>query len=227
MSIFALSDLHLSFSTDKSMEIFYGWENYTERIRAAWNRLVTDEDTVVLAGDLSWGTHLEETEADFRFIDELNGHKILLKGNHDYWWSTVKKMNAFFSEKNFDTLQLLHNNCIEVGEYCICGTRGWLYDGKGEDNELVLARECGRLRTSLQAGVESGKKILTFLHYPPVYGEEVCEPILQVLKEFNIQEVFYGHIHGSGKHHVKNEFDGIKFRLISCDSVDFTPVFIV
>lgn len=226
MRIFALSDLHLSFGTHKSMEVFRGWENYTDRIRTNWNRLVEEEDIVVLAGDLSWGTYLEDTETDFRFIDKLKGQKILIKGNHDYWWSTVRKMENFFREKQFNTLHLLHNNCFETENFSICGTRGWCYDASGENDELVLARECGRLKTSLQAGLQSGKQILTFLHYPPVYADEICQPILDVLKEYDVHDVYYGHIHGSGRNHTVKSLDGIQFHLISCDSVDFTPVFI-
>ena len=227
MSIFALSDLHLSFSADKSMEVFHGWENYTERIRSNWNRLVTNDDVVVLAGDTSWATDLEETKLDFRFIEELNGKKILLKGNHDYWWTTLRKMNLFLEKNHFQTIQILHNNCIEIGDYCICGTRGWVYDKSGEEDTLIVSRECGRLRTSLQCGVKTGKKILTFLHYPPVFGDEVCQPICDVLHEFQIETVYFGHIHGTGIRYIKKEYEGIHFRLISCDCVDFTPIFVV
>ncbi len=224
MSIFAISDLHLSFGTDKPMDIFHGWDNYTDRLFANWNHLVKPEDTVILPGDLSWALKLEDTKADFMFLQKLNGKKIILKGNHDLWWSTAKKLNAFLSENNFSGVEILFNNTVIAENYAIAGTRGWLYDAAA-DNKIIL-REVGRLEKSLSEAEKTGLPILVFLHYPPVYGSEVCEEILNVLKKHNIKEVFHGHIHGSGFNNAVKEYDGIKFRLISCDCIDFTPLFI-
>ncbi len=226
MSLYALSDLHLSFSTDKSMEKFYGWEHYVERLQANWQRFVKPTDTVVLAGDISWSLKLESAQKDFEFVDRLPGQKILLKGNHDFWWSTVTKIKKYWQEQNFNTLQLLHNKCIITENTAICGTRGWVYDGNGEFDQKVISRECGRLRTSLEAGRQSGLPIRVFLHYPPTYGEYTCQPIMDILKEYEITQLWYGHIHGMGRNQAPTEKDGIEMKLISCDCVDFTPVFI-
>ncbi len=225
MALFAIADLHLSFSCDKSMDVFRGWENYTERIRANWNRLVSAEDTVVIAGDISWAIGLEGAKPDFDFIHSLNGKKIILKGNHDYWWSTAAKMNNFLKENNFDDISILHNNCFVKNNIAVCGTRGWLYDSNGEKDEKVIRRECGRLEQSLNTAVDADEKIV-FLHYPPVYAEYVCEEIFEVIKRHGIKEVYYGHIHGSGKYRAYDEYDGVKMYMISSDSIDFTPVLV-
>ncbi|MBO5321843.1 MAG: metallophosphoesterase [Clostridia bacterium] len=225
MSIFGISDLHLSFGTDKPMDIFGGWENHTERLFANWNRLVTDDDTVVLAGDLSWGLKLNETAEDFEFLKKLNGKKILLKGNHDLWWSTQRKITEFFKENDIDDTQLLFNNTIVTDGYALAGTRGWFYDNSG--SKKVLMREAGRLETSIKAALETNLPILVFLHYPPVYGDYICREILDVLQKYNIKDVYHGHIHGSGFNNAVKHFEGINFHLISCDCIDFTPVRII
>lgn len=225
MSIFTISDLHLSFGTDKPMDIFRGWNNHTERIAANWNRLVKPNDTVVLPGDLSWALKLEETKPDFEFLNKLNGKKILLKGNHDLWWSTVKKLNLFLSENNFQNIEILFNNTVIAENYAIAGTRGWFYDAK-EDDKVIL-REVGRLEKSLSEAEKTGLPILTFLHYPPVYANEVCREIFDVIKRHNIKTVYHGHIHGAGLNNAVKEYEGVEFKLISCDCIDFTPHFIV
>ncbi len=216
--------MHLSFSVDKPMTVFRGWENYSERIESNWRRLIKPEDTVVLPGDFSWGLKLSETLEDFKFLDSLPGRKILLKGNHDLWWSTVKKINEFFSENQITSVELLFNNSIVAEDRAICGTRGWFYD-QSEDTK-VRKRELGRLRKSLEEAEKFSYKREVFLHYPPVYGEYVCNDIIALLKEFNIEKVYHGHIHGSGFNCAVSEYDGIKFKLISADCIDFTPVLI-
>lgn len=225
MSIFAISDLHLSFMTDKPMNIFGGWANHTERITANWKRLVKENDTVILPGDFSWGLKIEETLEDFKFLENLPGKKILLKGNHDLWWSTVKKIRDFWEENGFTSFDLVFNNTLTVEGYAIAGTRGWFYDEKG--TLKVKQREAGRLQSSLKAAEETGLPILTFLHYPPVYKDSVCEEIMNVLKAHNVNHIYCGHIHGAGFHSMPKEYDGIKFTLISCDCIDFTPFLIV
>lgn len=149
LSIYAISDLHLSFGTDKPMNIFRGWDNYTERITANWKRLVKEDDTVILPGDFSWGLKLEETKKDFEFLEALPGKKLLIKGNHDLWWSTSKKLYEFFGENNFSSVDIIYNNCAVAENFAIAGTRGWFYDNTGD--KKVLAREAGRLETSLIA----------------------------------------------------------------------------
>lgn len=224
MSIYAISDLHLSFGADKPMNIFKGWDNHTERLSANWKRLVKPEDTVVLAGDFSWSLKLEDTKKDFEFLESLPGKKVLLKGNHDLWWSTQKKLFEFFKENNFNSIDIIFNNCIVRDGYAICGTRGWFFDA-GADKK-VLSREAGRLETSLSAGEKTGLPILTFLHYPPVYADSVCEEMFKVLQKHNIKKVYHGHIHGSGFNNAVKEYEGVKFNLTSCDCIDFTPIFI-
>lgn len=207
------------------MTVFRGWENYVERIEANWKRLVKPCDTVVLPGDLSWGLKLTDAYEDFLFLNNLPGNKILLKGNHDLWWSTVKKVNSFLKENGFDTISLLFNNAIAVENRVICGTRGWFYD-EGEDSK-IRKREVGRLKMSLEAADKLNGEKTVFLHYPPVYGEYVCNDILSVLHEYGIKTVYHGHIHGSGFHNAVSEFEGITFKLISADCIDFTPILLV
>ncbi len=225
MSIYAISDLHLSFSSDKPMNIFRGWDNHTERLKANWNRLVKENDTVVLPGDFSWGLKLDETLEDFKFLENLNGRKIILKGNHDLWWSTVKKLNEFLEKNEIKSVEVLFNSTVISENYAIAGTRGWFYDDKAD--KKIIAREVGRLEKSLSDAEKTGLPILVFLHYPPVYNGEVCEEIFSVIKKHNIKTVYHGHIHGAGFNNATKEYDGVEFKLISCDCVDFTPVFVV
>lgn len=206
------------------MDIFKGWDNHIERLTANWKRLIKPEDTVIMPGDFSWALKLEDSKKDFEFLESLPGKKLLLKGNHDLWWSTVKKLNAFLETNNFKTVNFIYNNCIICEDVAIAGTRGWFYDA--DANKKVLLREAGRLHTSLSQAEKTGLPIVTFLHYPPVYGDAVCNEIFSVIKEHKIDTVYHGHIHGSGFHNAVSEYDGVKFKLISCDCVDFTPIFI-
>ena len=225
MGLFAISDLHLSLGVDKPMDVFRGWENYVARMEENWTRLVSPEDTVVLAGDLSWGLDLSETVEDFRWIDRMPGQKILLKGNHDLWFSTKTKVERFFAENNFFTLHILFNNAYRYGDYVLCGTRGWMND---QTDKKVLNRECGRLRLSLEEGRKLGGEPIVFLHYPPVYGSGDCPEILEVLHAYDVKQVYYGHIHGNSAGYAINGVrEGIDFRLLSCDFLQFTPKKIV
>ena len=224
MSIYAISDLHLSFGADKPMNIFKGWDNYSDRILSNWKRVVKDEDTVVLPGDFSWAMKLEETKKDFEFLNSLPGKKVLLKGNHDLWWSTMSKLRNFFSENGFSDIDIVFNNCVIADGYAIAGTRGWFYDNS---DKKVLSREAGRLETSLKSAEETGLPIIVFLHYPPVYGEFVCDDILNVLKKHNVKKVYYGHIHGAGFNNAVKNYEDMELKLISCDCIDFTPLRIV
>ena len=225
MALFTISDLHLSLSADKPMTVFRGWENYTERIKSNWLRIIKNEDTVILPGDFSWRLKLSETLEDFNFLESFPSKKILLKGNHDLWWSTVKKVNEFFEENNIKSVDLLFNNAFKVENRVICGTRGWFYDQSEDDK--IRKREVGRLLLSFDAAEKLGGEKIVFLHYPPVYGDYVCNDIISVLKEFDIKTVYHGHIHGSGFNKSVSEYDGIKFKLISADCIDFTPFLIV
>lgn len=224
MSIFTISDLHLSLGTNKPMEVF-GWENYVNRIESNWKRLVKETDTVVIPGDFSWALKLEESLEDFKFLESLPGTKLLFKGNHDLWWSTVKKVNEFFNQNDIKTVKLVFNNSVVVEDFAVCGTRGWLFSG-ADDDKKIIAREAGRLRRSLEDAVKTGKTPLVFTHYPVAYGEDYCEEMVDVLKEFGITTVYYGHIHGLGFNNSIPEFSGIKLKLVSADCINFVPYLI-
>lgn len=224
MSLFAIGDLHLSLTADKSMAIFSGWENYVERIRENWENTVSTEDTVVLIGDSSWGMSFAEAYEDFKFIHNLPGQKIILKGNHDYWWNTKSKMDKFFSESGFDSLHILHNNHYQYGEYGICGTRGWINENTEPADAKVLAREAGRLDMSIQSAKKAGLIPLVFLHYPPLYAGNYNYDMLDVLYRHGIKQCFYGHIHGKGcSYAINGERDGIDYLLLSGDFIQFKP----
>ena len=220
MALYVLGDLHLSLGADKPMDVFGGgWEGYVDKLREGF-RAVRPEDTVVLCGDLSWAMGLEEGARDFAFLDALPGRKRLLKGNDDYWWNTAAKMNRFFAEHGWKSLNILHNNCYEYGEYALCGTRGWFYEEKGE--QKVFKRELIRLEASLKAAGEREK--YCFLHYPPLYQGYRCQEILDLLHRYGVTRCFYGHLHG-GSHRLAavGEQDGIQFRLVSADYLRFQP----
>ena len=217
MALYTMGDLHLSFSTGKPMDVFGDrWKDHPQKIRDRW--CLNDGDTIVLAGDFSWAIDFDQLRADMEFLEGLPGHKILLKGNHDYWWDTMTKMNRFAAD--YPSVSFLHNNSYEIGDVSVCGTRGWTLEPTNED-EKILAREVGRLRTSLSSAT---KPPVVFLHYPPVFAGLRCEPILSVLKEFGVTECYYGHLHGpSHTLAVEGEQDGITFRLIAADRLQFTP----
>ncbi|MEE3332735.1 MAG: metallophosphoesterase [Ruminococcus sp.] len=228
MSLFTIADLHLSLGTDKPMDVFHGWDNYVDRLTENWNKLITKEDTVVIGGDISWAMKLCDTESDFRYINSLPGKKIFLKGNHDYWWETLSKINRYIEEKNFDTINILFNNHYVVDDYVICGTRGWLVESESDDDKKILSRECGRLRLSLESVCDCSKEPVVFLHYPPVYANARSDEIIDILKEFGVKKCYYGHIHGTNmiKGAFNGELDGINFRLVSCDALKFTPLLV-
>ncbi len=224
MSLFAIADTHLSLGTDKPMDIFKGWSGYVDKLKENWERAVTDSDTVVIAGDISWGMSLEGALEDFRFIDSLPGQKIILKGNHDYWWTTMKKMDTFLSQHDIKTIRFLHNNTLTVGNIAVCGSRGWFFDAEESADNKVLLREAGRLRTSINLAKETGLEPVVFLHYPPITQNMVCEEIYNVLLETGIKRCYYGHLHGpSMTRSINSVRDGIEFALISCDFLAFAP----
>ena len=225
MSLFALADLHLSLDADKSMEVFPGWENYTERIWQNWTDMVKETDTVVVNGDVSWAMSLEGAVKDFAFIEALPGKKIISKGNHDYWWTTMSKMERFLSDNGFGSISILHNNCYAYGEdVALCGTRGWINDDSEPEDAKVLAREEQRLEMSVKAAVDMQREPVVFLHYPPYYGSQRNEGIIRVMKEYGVRRCFYGHLHGrSHRFAVNGDMDGIYYRLVSADFLKFVP----
>ena len=202
------------------MDVFGGnWENYVDKLLEGFS-VVEPEDTVVLCGDLSWGLSLEQAEADFAFLDQLPGRKLLMKGNHDYWWTTAAKMNRFFEEKGFHSFSLLHNNCHFYGDVALCGTRGWFFEEHGDPK--VFNRELIRLETSLKAAGEKEK--ICFLHYPPRYQGYICQEIVDLLEKYQVTACYYGHLHG-GSHRLAMEgmFNSVEYHLVAADYLDFRP----
>ncbi len=226
MALFAIGDLHLSFGTNKPMDIFRGWDDYVNRLESNWRAIISPEDTIVLCGDISWAMNLKDTVADFTFIQSLPGRKIIIKGNHDYWWTTKAKMDRFLVENGFDSMSILFNNSYDYGDFRICGSRGWSYDCP-KDEMNVLLRECGRLRMSLDYAGDSGKEPICFLHYPPVYSNYRCDEIMSVLKEYSIRKCYYAHLHGQAQRPaVIGQYEGIDMRLIAADYTAFAPTLI-
>ena len=228
MSLFVIGDLHFSLCTDKPMDVFKGWHNYVERLCTNWRACVTAQDTVIIPGDITWAMTLEQARADFELLDSLPGTKYILKGNHDYWWSTRSKAEAFFTANGFNTLNILHNSAARIGSLAVCGTRGWFYDAGEQADVKVIEREAGRLKASITQAKALGGEPVVFLHYPPFMDDRICEPIYTVLVREGIKRCFYGHLHGwVSSENAYRVADGIEFRLISADHLDFCPKLIV
>ena len=225
MALYTIGDLHLSFGADKPMDKFgENWKDHPSKLIEGFRR-VREDDLTVICGDLSWAMSLQGAEEDFRFIHELPGKKLIMKGNHDYWWSTATKASRFFAEHRFDSIGILHNNAYIYGEYALCGTRGWFYEedrGTEHDRKMML-REVQRLETSLKAGEDREK--IVFLHYPPIFQNYRCEEILKLLQDYRVRRCYYGHIHGRGIRLAFNGWVGCtRFQLVSADAVNFVPV---
>ena len=225
MALYAIGDLHLCLGAPKPMDIFGGaWVGYMEKLRQGM-QVLTGEDTLVLMGDLSWALDLESAKADFAWIAALPGRKIILKGNHDYWWSTAAKFTKFCQENGFENLFLLNNNCYFYEDTAICGTRGWFYEEErsGQHDEKVFRRELGRLEASLKAAGEREK--LVFLHYPPRYKGYECPEILALLERYGVRRCFYGHLHGGSRSLAREGlWNNVEYRLLSADQLDFRPM---
>ena len=222
MALYVIGDLHLPLGAEKPMDIFGGaWVGYLDKLKEGMS-VIGQEDTTVLLGDLSWALSLEEAKEDFAFLNALPGRKLLLKGNHDYWWSTKKKADDFFEKNGFSTLNILFNNAYRIGDVAVCGSRGWFYDG--EKDKKVLLREAGRLKMSIEEAKKLGGEPVVFLHYPPLSRDAVCEEIYEVLKNEGIKRCYYAHLHGPSHNYAfTGERDGIKFSLISGDFLNFCP----
>ena len=223
MALYAIGDLHLCLGAPKPMDIFGGaWVGYMDKLRDGLS-VIRPEDTTVLLGDLSWALDLSGAKADFAWINAIPGRKIILKGNHDYWWSTAAKFRKFCEENGFENLNLLNNNCYEYEGVAICGTRGWLFDVGEPHDEKVMNREIGRLKMSLDAA-EPGLEKLVFLHYPPVYTGTSAPEIVATLKEYGIKTCYYGHLHADSiRLALEDDYQGVQYRLVSADHVDFQP----
>ena len=226
MAVYTMADLHLSLGADKSMDIFPGWEGYVQRIQRHWQKLISPEDTILVGGDISWGMTLEQSLPDFRFIEALPGQKYLLKGNHDYWWTTKSKMERFFAEHGLGTLHIIHNNCAVAEGKALCGTRGWMFEAGQPHDQKIVQREAQRLAASLASAPEGVEKI-AFLHYPPVYLGQTIPEFLRIMQEHGVRRCYYGHLHGAAcKSAFQGEYEGITMRLVSGDHLGFRPVFI-
>ena len=224
MSLYVIGDTHLSLGGSKPMDVFGGrWENYVDKLREGFST-VRPEDTTVICGDISWGMSLAEAREDFQFLHNLPGRKIILKGNHDYWWSTATQAYKFFAANGIDSIEILNNNCCFYEDYALCGTRGWFYEesrGEAHDRKM-LSRELLRLETSLKAAGEREK--LVFLHYPPKMLNYECTEILDLLCAYGVRRCWYGHLHSGGRSLAfEGEYRGIRFKLVSADHVLFIP----
>lgn len=228
MAIYVIADLHLSFAQAKPMDIFgENWANHEEKIKQNWQNKVKQEDTVILPGDFSWATYLEDTIQDFYYLNSLPGKKILLKGNHDYWWTTITNMKKYLAENQFENIDFLYNNSYCVENKIIVGTRGWnlLEDNDGK----MLNREKIRFEISIKDGLEkygADKEIIAFMHYPPVTAtylhQKANMDFLEIMKQYNIQKCYYGHLHGaSHKDAIEGNIEGVEFKLISADYLNF------
>jgi predicted phosphohydrolase len=227
MSIYAIGDLHLSAAAEKPMDIFSGWEDHTTRIAENWRKKIKPEDTVVLAGDTSWGMSLAQAVPDFELIHELPGTKLLLKGNHDYWWSSAAKMNAVFAENGLTSLRLLHNSSYEAEGVFLCGSRGWLFETGEPHDEKLIRREAMRIAASIRSSGDGPGERILFLHYPPIYNGQRLEAFMGVIRDHGIRRCYYGHIHGAARRHaIQGLVDGCEFTMISADYLGFDPVLV-
>lgn len=225
MSLFVIGDTHLSLSTDKPMDIFGGWKNYMQRLEENWRSVVQPQDTVIIPGDVSWGMSLEQAKEDFLFLHRLPGKKILMKGNHDYWWTTRAKMESFLGENGLDSLSILHNNAVSVEGLSLCGSRGWMFEQGQEHDKKIINREAGRIRASLQDAQRFGEqeKVL-FLHYPPVFMQDSIPEFFEVMNQYGVRRCYYGHIHSQGcRFAFQGEWCGVHLEMVSADYLRFMP----
>ena len=239
MSVFVISDLHLSCASDHPMDIFGSrWHGYTERLCKNWRAIVDKDDTVIIPGDVSWAMHLLEAKADFSLLESLPGTKYLGKGNHDFWWETAAKMNRFFNENSVSSLRLLYNNAYVIEDYIICGTRGWFLEEEQQqtvgtvDYDKIVNREVMRLKLSLDAamslrqGENINKEILVFLHFPPIWNGFECREILDLLQSYGIKRCYHGHIHGVYTTPAIRQIGDLSLQMISSDFLNFCPLLI-
>ena len=228
MALYAIGDLHLSLGAEKPMDVFGGkWIGYMDKLREGMS-VIGPEDTTVLLGDLSWALDLQGAKKDFAWINEIPGRKIILKGNHEYWWSTAAKFYKFCQENDIQDQWILNNNHYEYDGWAICGTRGWFFeeDRGGTHDEKVFRRELIRLETSLKAAGDQNKMV--FLHYPPRYKGYECREIIELLERYEVRRCFYGHLHSeSHKLAVEGLWGGVEYRLVSADYIGFKPVTVI
>lgn len=227
MAIYAISDLHLSFNTDKPMNIF-GWQNYEEKIKEDWNKKVTSDDLVLLPGDFSWELKLSNTYKDFLYLSELQGKKLLLKGNHDYWWTTLKSMRAFLENNNIHDIDFIYNNSYEHEGKIIVGTRGWNLTEETPEDFKIKNREALRLENSIKDGIQKfgiGKDIIVCMHYPPKTQDCLENEFTKILEKYNVKKCIYGHLHGKTQANaIEGIYNNIEYKMVSCDYTNFKLV---
>lgn len=225
MALYAISDLHLAFDLDKPMDIFgEKWVKHEEKIKKNWENTITEKDTVLIAGDISWAINEKESSNDLKWIDELPGKKIISKGNHDYWWGSITKLNSMYENTKF-----IQNNFYSYNDYAICGTRGWLCPGTDkftEKDEKIYSRELIRLRLSLEAAKNAGyNKFIVMIHYPPTNEKFDESGFLDIFKEYKVEKVIYGHLHGPGLSKVfEGVYEDVEYIMTSADYIDFDPI---
>lgn len=229
MALYTIGDLHLALNNPKKqMDVFGGkWVGYMDKLRDGIS-VIKPEDTTVLAGDLSWAMSLDEAEKDFGWINEIPGRKIIIKGNHDYWWSTASKFYKFCEQHGYRDMWILNNNHYVYDGWALCGTRGWFYeeDRGGQHDEKVFKRELIRLETSLKDAGDLPKMV--FLHYPPRYRGYECREIIELLEKYEVRRCFYGHLHSeSHKLAIEGLWGGVDYRLVSADYIGFRPVSVI
>ncbi len=226
MRVFAIGDLHLPGGDDKPMAVFGShWEGHFDRVRDAWRRLIDRDDLVLIPGDISWAMQIERALPDLRAIGELPGRKIILRGNHDYWWCGISRLREALPEGMY----ALQNDAIKIGGLAVCGSRGWtLPDGTDAENERIYARELIRLELSLKQGERLGGRLLVMTHYPPL-NEHAGETAASALMErFGVRNVVYGHLHGASLRGAFNgEKNGVRYDCVSCDGIGFCPKLIL
>ena len=225
MAIYAISDLHLGLSAHKPMDIFGPrWENYLEILKNNWENTIGEDDLVLLPGDTSWATYIDRAEADFDFLNSLPGTKLVSKGNHDYWWETLNKLNTWAEKQNYSTIRFMHNSVYTYKDVVICAAKGYPDNGKTEEDKKLYNREVSRLKLSLDMAKATGAKtIYVMLHYPPSLHSDFAG----LLEEYNVSKCFYGHLHG--QHHamaVTGNHGGVDYQLVSADYLHFQPVFV-
>lgn len=224
MSLFALADLHLSFGSNKPMDVFgETWHNHATRIRDAWKDCVSANDYVLIPGDISWAMREQEVVPDMQFLQELPGKKILLKGNHDYWWSTKRKVEILAGP----LCSILQNNAIELEDFTLVGTRGWSLPDTtnfSSEDEAIYVREISRLRLSLEQGYPLGKPMLAMMHYPPTSHRGEQTAFTDLLEQFGVTHCIYGHLHGTAhKYRVQGFIRNVNYQLVASDYLNFTP----
>ena len=227
MALYTIADLHLPLGIDKPMDIFgKAWENYVERLADNWQSIIKENDLVVLPGDFSWATYLEQSERDFEYLHKLNGRKILLKGNHDYWWTTMNKLREFTAAHGYDDIDFLQNNSFMYEDIAICGTRGWLHpawDSFSEEDRKIFDREVLRLELSLKSAKDY-REIFVFTHYPPMSLGKEGNAFTDMMKSYGVTKCIYGHLHAaSHKNAMQDKVDGIEYMLVSGDYLAFEP----